>query len=404
VAEPAQPRRAGAAGAFGLTWLAYATYYFGRKGWSVSKARIGAELGLGKPALATIDAGYLGAYAAGQFLSGVLGDRIGARRLIAFGMIGAAIACAAFGSARGAGLLFLAFAWNGLLQSTGWPGTTKAMAEWTEPRRRGAVMGVWCTCYQAGGLAATVLCTYLLVHHGWRSAFRLPALAIAAVGLLVLARLRPGPYRTDHHQPAPLGRPAPGLLRSPTLWSYGASFFFVKLIRYSFLFWLPFYLHTAVGFDDAYAGYLATSFEVGGVLGAVALGALSDLAPRRSRAGVAAASMIVLAAVMAFYARLAPTGALPQFLLVAAIGALLVGPDSLLTGVAAQEAAGPASAARAAGFVNGCGSVGALLQGWITVGVESRWGWSSLFYLFVLLSLVSAACLLPALTRRTAPA
>jgi OPA family glycerol-3-phosphate transporter-like MFS transporter len=100
---------------------------------------------------------------------------------------------------------------------------------------------------------------------------------------------------------------------------------------------------------------------------------------------------------MFIYARLAPTGAVPQFALVAAIGALLVGPDSLLTGVAAQEAGGPASAARAAGFVNGCGSVGALLQGWVTVGVQSRWGWSALFYVFVALALVAALCLAPAL-------
>jgi len=396
VASPARAQRTGAAVGFALTWLAYATYYFGRKGWSVSKARIGAELGLGKPALATIDAGYLGAYAVGQFASGVLGDRLGARRLIALGMVGSAAACALFAGGHGAGLLLLAFTLNGLLQSTGWPGTTKAMAEWTEPRRRGAVMGLWCTCYQAGGLAATAVCTWLLVHHGWRSAFAAPAVLLAGVGLLVFARLRPGPHVAER-APAIAGAPATALLANPTLWSYGVSFFFIKLIRYSFLFWLPFYLQTAVGYDAGQAGYLSTSFEVGGVLGAVALGNLSDLLPGRSRAGAAAASLLALAAALFLYARLAPTGIVAQYATVAAIGALLVGPDSLLTGVAAQEAGGPAAAARAAGFVNGCGSVGAFLQGWITVGVQSRWGWSALFYVFVAVALVAAACLAPAL-------
>ena len=38
-----------------------------------------------------------------------------------------------------------------------------------------------------------------------------------------------------------------GLLRGPRILSYGACYFCLKLIRYSLLFWLPYYLHTASG-------------------------------------------------------------------------------------------------------------------------------------------------------------
>src|SRR5712691_1860955 len=115
----------GRAVAFAVTWLAYATYYLGRKGFSVTKARIRRELGVGEGTLATIDTGYLAAYAVGQFLNGLIGDRIGARRLVSFGMLAAAVTCAAFGAGTGATALFVAFTLNGLAQSTGWPGTTK---------------------------------------------------------------------------------------------------------------------------------------------------------------------------------------------------------------------------------------------------------------------------------------
>jgi sugar phosphate permease len=256
-------------------------------------------------------------------------------------------------------------------------------------------MGLWCTCYQAGGVVAIAICTYLLAHHGWRSAFRVPAIAIAAVGLLVFVLLRPGPYRSTT-EPTSTSRVARGaLLRQPTLWSYGISYFFIKLIRYSFLFWLPYYLHTAVGFDEGKAGYLSTSFEVGGVAGAIAIGYVSDRLPRWSRSGVAAVSLVGLAAALLLYAWLAPRDAVAQYSLVVAIGFLLVGPDSLLSGAAAQEAGGPAAAALAAGFVNGVGSIGALLQGWVTVGVQTAWGWSALFYVFVGLALLAAAALAP---------
>ena len=61
-----------------LTWLTYATYYTGRKGFSVAKKAIHDHLGVSVAALGLIDTAYLAAYAIGQFVSGTLGDRIGA--------------------------------------------------------------------------------------------------------------------------------------------------------------------------------------------------------------------------------------------------------------------------------------------------------------------------------------
>jgi OPA family sugar phosphate sensor protein UhpC-like MFS transporter len=394
VADEARPGRGGVT-AFAVTWLAYATYYLGRKGFSVSKAPIAADLGLSKGTLATIDSGYLAAYAVGQFVNGALGDRLGARRLVAFGMWGSAVACALFGSSPAVAILVVAYALNGYFQSTGWAGTTKGMAEWTAPRSRGLIMGLWCTCYQLGGVLSILACTWLLGHLGWRSAFRVPAIAIATVGLVVFLALERGPYQSAGPTRRPSREAQRALLRNPVLWSYGLSYFFIKLIRYCFLFWLPYYLHTAVGFDVMTAGYLATSFEVGGTVGAVAIGLVSDRLPRWSRSAVAAVSLVGLAGALLAYAWLVPRGAGAQFALVALIGCLLVGPDSLLSGAAAQEAGGPEAAALAAGFVNGVGSIGALVQGWVTVGVQSAWGWSGLFYLFVALALLSAVSLVP---------
>lgn len=389
--------------AFVVTWLAYATYYLGRKGFSVSKARIVKELGIGESSLATIDTGYLSAYAAGQFLSGFIGDRVGARRLVSCGMLAAAVTCAAFGLGATATALFVAFTLNGFAQSTGWPGTTKAMAEWTPPKSRGAIMGLWCTSYQVGGIVATAFCTWLLGRYGYKSAFFVPALCLAAVGLLVALTLRPGPFS------ASLSGATPGrfgidftLVRSPTLWSYGASYFFIKLIRYSLLFWLPYYLHTALGLRETAAGYLSTSFEIGGVAGAVTIGLMSDKLAHVSRSLVAAAGLVGLASALVLYAWLSPSSLVLQFAIMALIGALLFGPDSLVSASAAQEAAGPAAAATATGFVNGVGSLGAILQGYVTVGIRQAFGWSALFYVFVGFALLSALALAP--TFRMTPA
>ena len=404
----AEPDKKGQAVAFGATWLAYATYYLGRKGFSVSKARIVRELGIGESTLATIDTGYLGAYAIGQFVSGLIGDRIGARRLVSIGMLCAAFTCAAFGAASSGGFLLLAFTLNGFAQSTGWPGTTKGMAEWTRPERRGAVMGLWCTSYQVGGIVASWFCTLMLGRYGWRAAFFGPALCIAAVGGIVFLTLRRGPY-------AVATMPLTGSLaaragidrevfRNPTLWSYGSAYFFIKLIRYSVLFWLPYYLHTALGLSETNAGYLSISFEVGGVVGAVSIGLISDRMAHLSRSIIAAIGLVGLAAALLVYAWLAPTSALLQFSLMALIGGLLFGPDSLVSSSAAQDAGGQAAAARATGFVNGIGSLGALLQGYVTIGIRKSFGWSAVFYVFVGFALLSALALTPTFRRTKAAA
>src|SRR6185369_7756910 len=83
--------------AFVLTWIAYATYYLGRKGFAIVKSTLQQRFGVSVLTLGLIDTGYLAAYAVGQFSNGALGDRIGPRKLIGYGMLAAAASCAFFG-------------------------------------------------------------------------------------------------------------------------------------------------------------------------------------------------------------------------------------------------------------------------------------------------------------------
>ncbi len=401
--------------ALGLSWLAYASYYLGRKGFSVAKSALVRAGLLGETELAVIDTAFLSAYAVGQVPSGMLADRFGARRLVGLGLLASAAACAGFGAGHSAMLLMLAFACNGLAQSTGWPGTTRTVADHTELAERGRVMGLWSTCYQVGGVAATALAAWLLGHYGWRAVFQLPAAWMAAVGVVVLLWL---PERTRSvleldavaDPPVPSAPAVPArselsrLLRDPRVQSYGACYFCLKLIRYSLLFWLPYYLHQTGDFDDVQSGYLSTSFELGGVLGSIGLGVLSDRAAWQ-RPAAAAWSIAGLALALLAYALLSTHSALAHFALLALIGALLFGPDALISGAAAQDVGGARAAATAVGIVNGLGSVGALLQGALTLSVERAFGWHALFYVFFGLSLVACASLLPALraTRTRSP-
>src|SRR3954464_7353330 len=102
-----------------VTWLSYASYYLGRKGFSAAKHSLKDARLLDTSALGAIDTAYLAAYSLGQFASGVLGDRVGARRLLGIGMLLSAASCAAFGSSSSALFFFVTFTLNGLFQATG---------------------------------------------------------------------------------------------------------------------------------------------------------------------------------------------------------------------------------------------------------------------------------------------
>ena len=62
----------------------------------------------------------------------------------------------------------------------------------------------------------------------------------------------------------------------PGILNLGASYFFIKLARYTLMFWLPFYLAKEHGYGAAEAAYISTLFDFGGVAGSLACGALSD--------------------------------------------------------------------------------------------------------------------------------
>jgi sugar phosphate permease len=385
---------------FVLTWIAYATYYFGRAGFPVVKSTLEKKNGLSVDMLGWIDTGYLTAYAIGQFASGFIGDRIGPRRLIGIGMLGTAAACVMFGLGSLGFVLLASYILNGLFQSTGWPGTCKAMGSWLTPRERGTAMGIWSTCYQIGPIAATWVATYLFWRLGWRWAFLGPAMLIACVGvvnLVLLPERRTNPMsRRASGTDSP---PPPGsdfkLLNSPVIWSLGTAYFCLKLIRYSIFLWLPYYLNKVLLYPEDVAGYRSISFTVGGVVGSVVIGYVSDRYFPGRRRIISAIMCAALGVALLLYIRVAPLSMPINFISMALIGFCLFGPDSIIAGAAAQDIGGKHNVAKAAGFINGVGSVGAIFQGIVTTKMStSRFGWNGLFYLFVALSLVSSIALL----------
>ena len=71
-------------------------------------------------------------------------------------------------------------------------------------------------------------------------------------------------------------------VRIPGVIEYALSYFALKLVNYSFFFWLPYYLHNTFHWTDTESNSVSVWFDVGGIIGGIVGGVGSDLWGHRS--------------------------------------------------------------------------------------------------------------------------
>jgi len=396
---------------FAATWLSYFSYYLTRMPFKASKTSLQDRFGLSKSQLNWIDTTYNLAYCLGQVTNGFLVERIGPRRWVSLGMLLSAAAVVVFQQVHtltGAlmGTYMLVWGINGFAQSTGWPGNGKAMAEWYGTARRGEVMGWWSTCYQAGGLVATLLAAQMIGLFGWRGTFLGPAIWVTVVAIAFWVLVRDRPSELGYRDPDSVALDAeerrrmmraelPRVLRTPMVWALGGAYFCCKAIRYSLLFWLPYFLERTYHYSKEHSLNISLAFDAGGILLVIVAGLVADRIFARRRVATAFVFLWLLVASLALYREVAASSALVNVLTLALVGGCLFAADSLISGAVAQDLGGPHAAGLAAGLVNGIGSIGQVLQGFVLVYVTDRYGWNTLFGVFMALAAAGSLCLLP---------
>ncbi|MCO8269858.1 MFS transporter [Actinoplanes sp. TRM 88003] len=115
---------------------------------------------------------------------GVLGDRIGRRRLLLAGAVAFALSSLLAAFATSPELLIAARVLMGLAGASLMPSTLALIrAMFADARQRGIALGVWSASFSLGGLAAPLIGGVMLEHFWWGSVF---LLAVPATLLLVV--------------------------------------------------------------------------------------------------------------------------------------------------------------------------------------------------------------------------
>ncbi|KAM9364403.1 glucose-6-phosphate exchanger SLC37A1 isoform 2-T2 [Pholidichthys leucotaenia] len=420
-----------------------------------------------KQLLGAMDYSFLCAYAVGMYLSGIIGERLPIRLYLTVGMLASGLFTCLFGlgyiySIHSLGFYVFVQVANGLVQTTGWPSVVTCIGNWFGKGRRGLIMGLWNSHTSVGNILGSLIAGYF-VSSNWGLSFIVPGLIIAGMGVVCFLFLveHPNDLQAVYAQNSPPGISVPtkrwnevnghtevylqykdnknqshdtelllpkdavcvpvqpvvvvkseselsaisfmGALRIPGVIEFSLCLLFAKLVSYTFLFWLPLYITKAAHLDAKKAGDLSTLFDVGGIVGGVLAGVISDKLGKRA---TTCAVMLLLAAPTLYgFSMISELGMGPTIGMLLVCGGLVNGPYALITTAVSADLGTHKSLkgnARAlstvTAIIDGTGSVGAAL-GPLLAGLLSARGWDQVFYMLMTADFLALLLLLRLVTK-----
>ncbi|XP_065902896.1 glucose-6-phosphate exchanger SLC37A2-like [Dysidea avara] len=464
-----------------LTFCCYATYHLTRKTISVVKSTLHPDCNSsgecanpsnhckgwepfdssnGKTLLGTLDYAWLFSYAVAMFFSGQLADRSNLRYFLTFGMLGSCISMVLFGMGYFLNVHKLYYfisvqVIGGIFQSSGWPAVVAVMANWYGRGRRGFIMGIW-NCHTSVGSILGAIIPAIWAHHHWGwsflvSTFFMAAVAIAVFLILVIDPVDLALPPPQHHLKSERDMDSSVTSKDDSEWStnqqmankkgdgkaisfwrallipglveFSIVLFFAKLVSYSFLFWLPFYIkniriggHCLNTFQSSALSTMfdvggmigkwyctlypevSTMFDVGGMIGGILAGLFSDVL--QARAFTAAITLYLCIPSLYLYRELGGESLAMSIILMLITGACVNGSNPIISAAVSADLGTHKSLkgnqkakATVTSIINGTGSIGAAVGPLITGVLASNEDWDSVFYLFMGASLIAALLL-----------
>jgi MFS transporter, ACS family, hexuronate transporter len=245
--------------------------YFDRQTLPVAIAAIQQDIPITNVQFSQLQAAFLFAYAlmyaGGGKLMDVLGTRVGFLVIIVWW----SLACASHGLASGFAMLAVSRFLLGMGEGGGFPGATKAVAEWFPVYERSTAMGIINAGTAVGAVIAPPAIAAIITGLDWRWVFYLAG----ACGLLWTVW-----WMHDYYVPAAhprlsgvereeigevlaanvrreAGIPWLRLFSYRQVWGLVLAKFMSDAAWYFYLFWLPKYLYDVRGFDTKAVGYYA---------------------------------------------------------------------------------------------------------------------------------------------------
>lgn len=394
-------------------YIGYAFYYVTRKSLSFLFPLVSREFGLSYSDIGIFTTVMTASYGISKFANGVLADRANPRMIMPIGLLITALCALGIGFSHSITFFLLLWGINGWFQGFGWPACARLLTHWYDKRERGTLWGVWNTSHNVGGALTPIVISFLAAAYGWRFAMIVPACAAGLIAIFLYNRLCDTPqskglppiekyrglHEVDHsvHEEGSASdvnesperelsakeRLFDYVLKNPSLWLLSIAYFFLYIVRTAVNDWSAVYLVDHRGYSMICAGQVCSWFEIGGFLGGLSAGLLSDRIFKGQRGPVNVLFMLASAlSILPWFFEGTPAP-LTDSMIMFFLGFFLFGPQMLI-GVAAAELSHKKSAASATGFISFFANLGGMCAGWPLGKLIEHSGWNNYFYVMFL--------------------
>lgn len=427
-------------------YIGYVFFYFTRKGFIFIIPQLIDNLGYSYSQLGLLSTVLYITYGISKFISGILSDRANPRYFMAIGLMFTGMANILFGLSSSLFWLVIFCGLNGWFQGWGWPPITKQLTYWYSKEERGRWWSICSTSHNIGGAIIPIITGYYTQMLGWRSSMYIPGIMCIIVGLLLINRLRDVPrslglppiekyksqefnninnntnvhvnYKVNNSKDF-VGQDfdqicvnqeqidsdlvetrlstkqivLEHILNNYFVIVMAISCFFLYIAKTAINDWTVPFLVRVRGYNLFAASTSIIWFELGGLLGMLFAGWVTDKLFVGKRIHFIILSSLCLALNLWLFWRFNWNNQLIDFILMGIIGFFVFGPQMLI-GLTAAEYVDKKAACSANGFVSWFGYFGAAVAGY-PLGILIDYSWSLYFMILLLCSLLSCIVLLP---------
>jgi MFS transporter, ACS family, glucarate transporter len=368
--------------------------YIDRSCISVAAPSMRRQFNLSSTQMGFVFSSFFLSYALLQAPWGMMADRHGPRKIVAF----AILAWSAFTALTGAAtdyflLLAIRFVFGGM-EAALIPSIASAFSRWLSDKWRTTGFGIFLSGGRLGGALAPLIASFLVLRHGWRLAFVFIALlgVLAAWAWLAVTSDAPSSFSVS----------VDTVQSGPRHFSWRMLALLLSVFGYTLMWqfystWYPTYLVERRGFSLAQAAsYAAVPFLLG--IGSNWVGGLAcDIVGRRvgmARARAVLGCLFLVSASILFYCGIVAPARTAPWLLAAAAG---VGDLFLPMAWSAATDLGGASAGAVGGWMNSASNLGGFLSPIFLGAAIERWkNWDGVLFLWVGAVILAAIFWLPA--------
>lgn len=393
---------------FMIIYIAYGSCYLLRMPFGVLKDDLLLYYNVPLQSLGYIDLGFLLPYAVVSLTMSSFVEYFGARLTLSCSLLISSLASFVLPFCSSYALFIFFIVILGIFQALCWPSACSVISHIND-NKSSSVFGLFGSCCFVGGIAGKFLSVWLKSNTSLVYVFIVPALYVIFLSIIVLVFVKNIPSSKLSMKPlndeSNLNSKEQSTKNTvsfsvwktwklPGISEVSVTMFFVKCIRYMFIFWLPLYLIKVFQYSSSKAGYVSLAFDVGGIIGSVFVGHTSDICLKGKDMLICLFTIVGSTVSLLLFWAFPTVNCSILIVFLIWIGGMYGGSDILLCGSVAAKLGKryktESSVTHVTGLVNGVGSLGTVIEGPLIAYFTSEFGWDSVLLLIFVFSAIAS--------------